>query len=151
MDLLGWNTVLYAGKWVFIGLIYFVLTVVLLAVRREFSARVEGQPAVSAAAPGRLRVTRTGSDTRLQPGMLLDLRAVTRLGKDSDNDVVLNDEYISRQHARLRWDGLDWWVEDLGSRTGTHVNGQAVSRGRPVQMPVGAHLRVGGMEFLLVE
>jgi hypothetical protein len=48
MDFLAWNTILFALKWVFIGLIYFVLFLLLLAVRREVSLHI-GRTQVSRA------------------------------------------------------------------------------------------------------
>jgi pSer/pThr/pTyr-binding forkhead associated (FHA) protein len=38
-------------------------------------------------------------------------------------DVVLQDESVSRQHARIRREGEIYLVEDLGSSNGTHVDG----------------------------
>lgn len=37
------------------------------------------------------------------------------------------DQTVSRPHARLFAEKGDWWLEDLGSRNGTHVNGELVS------------------------
>jgi len=44
--------------------------------------------------------------------------------------VVLHDARVSRRHLRIlrRLDG--WWVEDLGSRAGTRVNGKRVQEAR---------------------
>jgi hypothetical protein len=41
MDTIGWGILLLVLKWVFIGLVYLILAVVLLAVRRELSTRVQ--------------------------------------------------------------------------------------------------------------
>jgi pSer/pThr/pTyr-binding forkhead associated (FHA) protein len=55
-----------------------------------------------------------------------------RLDRDSltlgrkDCDVVLADDSVSRQHARIRRDGDDFVLEDLGSSNGTHVDGVPV-------------------------
>jgi len=38
-----------------------------------------------------------------------------------------NDRLVSRQHARMVWDGASWRVEDCGSTNGVFVNGQRVS------------------------
>ena len=51
------------------------------------------------------------------------------LGRSSKADVAIPDLYLSRLHARVfRKDG-QWWVEDLGSRNTTLLNG------RPVREP----------------
>lgn len=46
------------------------------------------------------------------------------IGRDSNNDVVINDAEISRKHARLLLQQEGYLLEDLGSTNGTFVNGQ---------------------------
>lgn len=45
------------------------------------------------------------------------------VGRDSDCECVLADETISARHARFAYHHSQWWVEDLGSRNGTGLNG----------------------------
>jgi len=47
-----------------------------------------------------------------------------RLGRAAENDVVLNDPKVSRNHAELEWNGTGFTLRDLGSINGTSVNGQ---------------------------
>lgn len=53
-------------------------------------------------------------------------RAPFNLGRQSDNDLVLLDNRISRRHARILKDERGYLIEDLGSRHGTFVNGERV-------------------------
>ncbi len=46
------------------------------------------------------------------------------LGRDLNNEIVINDPEISRRHARLFVQGNSYIIEDLGSTNGTFVNGQ---------------------------
>ncbi len=50
-----------------------------------------------------------------------------RIGRAPDNDVVVDDLVVSRQHAELRAhpDGT-YWIHDLGSHNGTFLNGAPV-------------------------
>jgi len=50
------------------------------------------------------------------------------LGRHDSCDIMLEDKTISRQHARLEIKDGEAFVEDLGSRNGTYVNGQKVAR-----------------------
>lgn len=50
------------------------------------------------------------------------------VGRERGCDVRLTDRSISRRHATFRFEGLDWVVEDLGSRNGVHVGGERVER-----------------------
>ncbi|MCL4303048.1 MAG: FHA domain-containing protein [Anaerolineae bacterium] len=47
-------------------------------------------------------------------------------GRGSDNDIVLDDTQVSRNHARLIRQGDEVIIEDLGSTNGTLVNGKPV-------------------------
>lgn len=48
------------------------------------------------------------------------------IGRDPANDLVVEDDEISGQHARILFRDNDFWVEDLDSRNGTHVNGTRI-------------------------
>lgn len=59
------------------------------------------------------------------------------IGRSSQCDIQLDDLAVSRKHARLqRLDGL-YFIEDLDSRGGVHVNRQKVER---VQLRDGDHI-----------
>lgn len=49
------------------------------------------------------------------------------IGRDSTNEVAINDAEISRRHARLTFQGGKYVLEDLGSTNGTFVNGQRLA------------------------
>jgi pSer/pThr/pTyr-binding forkhead associated (FHA) protein len=49
------------------------------------------------------------------------------LGRDPSNDIVANNPTVSRQHARVFHDGEQWVIEDVGSSSGTYVNGARVN------------------------
>jgi hypothetical protein len=150
VDLVGWNTLLFASKWLFIGLIYFALFIILIAVRRELSYRVESRQPVPVSATGRLKVLEPGADTRFRAGTIIDLAPETVLGAEQGNDIVLSDTFVSGRHARLSWDGSTWWVEDLGSRNGTLVDRQQCLPHSPQVLPPGGVLQLGDMTFQLL-
>jgi hypothetical protein len=54
------------------------------------------------------------------------------LGRDPHCDIVLPDPRISRYHARIFWDETHYYVEDVNSKNGTHLNGQAVTAPTPL-------------------
>ncbi len=75
------------------------------------------------------------------------------LGRQSDNDLVLLDNRISRQHARIVYDGHGYILEDSSSRHGTYVNGERIERCR---LKDGDQLSLGvsdayGLTFVLEE
>jgi pSer/pThr/pTyr-binding forkhead associated (FHA) protein len=59
------------------------------------------------------------------PGKVFPLESSDlTIGRDTTNDIVINDAEVSRKHARLFLQGGGFVLEDLGSTNGTFVNGQ---------------------------
>jgi hypothetical protein len=50
------------------------------------------------------------------------------IGRLSYNDVVLPSAQISRRHAELRCINGEWWIADLQSTNGLHINGERVQQ-----------------------
>jgi pSer/pThr/pTyr-binding forkhead associated (FHA) protein len=63
------------------------------------------------------------------------------IGRGSDCQIRLDDDYSSTRHARLFQSEGQWWVEDLGSTNGTYLDGQRVTR--PVPAEIGGSIRIG--------
>ena len=57
----------------------------------------------------------------------------TTIGRLPENDIVLDGDGVSRRHARIRWDGAAFEVEDLGSKNGAMVNGERLSGRRTLR------------------
>src|SRR5436190_17256597 len=69
-----------------------------------------------------------------------------RLGRGSDNDVVLADVSVSRYHAEIRRESEGWSVHDLKSTNGVEVNHVPVEKA--VLRP-GDLLGIGAFEIRL--
>lgn len=55
------------------------------------------------------------------------------IGRAPDSTVRLVDDGVSRNHARLRLETDNPWVEDCGSRNGTFVNGARIRERTPLR------------------
>jgi DNA-binding winged helix-turn-helix (wHTH) protein len=66
------------------------------------------------------------------------------LGRDADVAVPLSSPTVSRHHARIVIAGEIATLEDLGSKNGTYVRGQAVTS--PVRLADGDLIRIGAFE-----
>lgn len=75
---------------------------------------------------------------------VLDERAPFHIGSEEDNDLVLDDPFVSAFHCRISHDGTSWRIADLDSTNGTVVNGIRV---REAELPDEARIVVGGSEL----
>ncbi|MBQ6455304.1 MAG: DUF3662 and FHA domain-containing protein [Eggerthellaceae bacterium] len=63
-----------------------------------------------------------------QTFLLLDDKPSITVGRDTTNDIIVNDINASRQHAELRLEPQGFWsITDLKSTNGTFVNGCEIS------------------------
>jgi len=75
--------------------------------------------------PGQYQLTmRSGPN----PGTVyaLDTDQIS-IGRDSTNEITVNDAEVSRRHSRLTFQGGKYVLEDMGSTNGTYVNGQRLT------------------------
>lgn len=64
-----------------------------------------------------------------KPSVVMLEDDVITLGRDQVCQVVLAQQAVSRNHARISRDGSLYFVEDLGSSYGTQINGQKLPKG----------------------
>ena len=55
-------------------------------------------------------------------------RSPFTVGRKVDKDLVIADPRVSRDHAQITQEGLDFFLVDLGSKHGTFVNGERIQR-----------------------
>ena len=68
-----------------------------------------------------LQVTFDGRNYTFAPG------AVVRIGRSSENDIVVNDPTVSRRHAQLSWEAAGWVWQNAGQAP-TFLAGQPVAQ-----------------------
>jgi pSer/pThr/pTyr-binding forkhead associated (FHA) protein len=69
--------------------------------------------------------------------------AVT-IGRTSDNTIPIDGEGVSRRHVQILFVGKGYELVDMGSRNGTKVNGQKVTR---AILKAGDVIHVGGVDI----
>jgi len=93
-----------------------------------------------------LQVTAPGGPVREVP---IDLPSLL-VGRSDDNGVVLDDVSVSRRHARLVIESGNLLVEDLGSASGTFIDGHRIPPHSPNLVEANQTLRFGNVEARFV-
>jgi DNA-binding NtrC family response regulator len=78
------------------------------------------------------------------PGKRYDLGLSLRIGKATDNDVVIDHPTVSRNHLVVRRQGDQFLVQDLDSTNGTFIDGAQIKEGF---LRAGALLEVGDIQL----
>lgn len=68
------------------------------------------------------------------------------IGRDSDCDVTVDHDQVSRTHAKLWAESDTLWLADLGSSNGTAIDGVAVTTA-PRQFDFGAIIRLADLNY----
>ncbi|MCS7172286.1 MAG: FHA domain-containing protein [Armatimonadetes bacterium] len=127
---------------VFLLLRYLLLALLFLflyrAVRvmQEELRRASGEASVPPAI-----LTVEEAEGRVRPGQVFVVSGEAVIGRSPGAQVVLADEFASHRHAQLVVRGGRYWIEDLGSRNGTYLNGQRIEA--PAPLADGDLVRIG--------
>jgi pSer/pThr/pTyr-binding forkhead associated (FHA) protein len=73
---------------------------------------------------------------------------IVRIGRSPLNDIVIDNLVISAQHAMLQKIGDSYWLKDLNSTNGTHVNGLLFTYG---ELKDGDTIRFGSVIAIFAE
>jgi hypothetical protein len=76
-------------------------------------------------------------------GLTAILHANHLVGRSERCDLRIDENYVSTEHASIRWNGQAWFLKDLGSRNQTYVDGASVSAAQPVLLNPGSTLAFG--------
>lgn len=149
MDLptqIGTYSLIFLLRVALVALLYLVILRVVAIARRDLSeVAIERSMAARANnAIGALVVVDSGS-TGLLPGSRLPIEPITTIGRGPTNTIVLKSDFISTEHTRITYRDKRLWVDDMGSRNGTQVDGKPVTD--PVAVTPGSILQVGDVRF----
>ncbi len=137
--LLGFRILAAVILYTFLGLAFYLIW-------RDLQSAA-GEPEEQSQVNLQLRVVNSVGNGSPKVGQALPLQSVTLLGRDPENTIVLDDGTVSARHARLcQQDGV-WWLEDLGSHTGTTLNELPLQK--PTRLTNGDIIGIGQLRFRL--
>ena len=138
----GFLIVLWVTRLLFLGLLYLFLFQVVRALVGDLRAATRS----AVAELGHLHVLASPGDDP-PVGAVFGLDAITSLGRDVNNSIVIDDSFASAEHAVVTFRGRAWYVEDRGSTNGTWVNGHRIMGVTPVGF--GDEIQVGQVRMRL--
>ena len=139
------RVVLLALQLGFVALLYLVLLRFAGSLLKDLRNAEQAQIA-SRSGIGRLAVLESPEDEP-QAGSTIALGPINSIGRNVNNTIYVEDDFVSSTHAMLTFRGRSWFVEDQGSTNGTYVNGHRIDR--PVALSFGDELTVGRVRMRL--
>lgn len=129
----------------FLALLYLILLGFARSLLRDLRSAEQAQLA-SQAGIGRLAVLESPED---EPpvGRTIALGPINSIGRNVNNTIYIEDDFVSATHAMLTFRGRSWFVEDQGSTNGTYVNGHRIDR--PVALSFGDEVTIGRVRMRL--
>ncbi len=109
--------------------------------QRQQNAQAGRQPDMQTVPPAWLTPTRprVGQPMRM-------VQSSMRIGRGSDNDVIINDGRVSRYHAVITYEHGHFLLYDLESKNGVQLNGVLIDK--PVPLRNNDRIIIGGYEFV---
>lgn len=129
----------------FVALLYLVLLRFAGSLLRDLRSAEEAQIS-SRSGIGRLSVLESPADEP-PSGTTIALGPINSIGRNVNNTIFVEDDFVSANHAMLTFRGRSWFVEDQGSTNGTYVNGHRIDR--PVALSFGDELTFGRVRMRL--
>ncbi len=138
----GALVLLWLLRLLFLGLLYVFLYRVVRALLHDLRTATHE----ATAELGRLVVVASPAGEPVA-GTALSLDAITTLGRDVNNSIVVDDPFASAEHAILTFRGRGWYLEDLESTNGTYVNGTRIEAVSPLTF--GDEVQIGQVRLRL--
>lgn len=79
----------------------------------------------------------------------VELVAKITIGRDTDNDVVVDNKLASRHHAMIQKIKDAYFIKDMGSTNGTFINGTTIPSDKYVKLRPGDKITIGNMNLVI--
>lgn len=79
----------------------------------------------------------------------IDLVAKISIGREADNDVVVDNKLASRHHALIQKIKDVYFIKDVGSTNGTFLNGTKIPTDKYVKLIPGDKITIGNMNLVI--
>ena len=111
-------------KYVIIAIIFIIIIFALRIMYMDIKGGAKQKP-VKKKTMG-LEVIERGDNLNLRVGAVIPLNGQLTIGRKADNLLILGDQYVSSQHAKIYMKNTNYILEDLKSTNGTMMNNKRV-------------------------
>ncbi len=129
----------------FVALLYLVLLRFAGSLLKDLRSAEQAQLATQSGI-GRLSVLESPANEP-PAGTTIALGPINSIGRNVNNTIFVEDDFVSTNHAMLTFRGRSWFIEDQGSTNGTYVNGHRIDRA--VALSFGDELTIGRVRMRL--
>ncbi|HIW37162.1 MAG TPA: FHA domain-containing protein [Candidatus Treponema faecavium] len=77
------------------------------------------------------------------------LVAQITIGRQPDNDIIIDNKLASRRHALIQKIKDDYYLRDEGSTNGTFLNGNRIPAGSYVKLEAGDRITIGNANLVI--
>ena len=111
---------------IFIIILYRIIYFALKIMYKDVKGGGRRRPPVRKKNHG-LEVLEVAKDNDIKIGTIIPVRSTISIGRKDENSIVLIDQHVSGNHAKLLIKNDILFIEDLNSTNGTLVNGERIS------------------------
>jgi hypothetical protein len=143
------HLILLIGQIVFLGLLYLFLVKVVRVIVEDLRRQAGVAVPRTGRGTGKAQLVVLQGENPARGERFVLSSPVVTIGRNPANELQIQDNYASGEHARLTAQDGIFYVEDLGSSNGTFVNGQRIHE--PLVLRHGDRIEVGDTVFRFEE
>lgn len=136
--MIDWSLLSGIFKYVIIILLYTIIIVALIIMYRDIRRPKKQKKRLKEYA---LEVVKSQNVSELPVGAIIPVDDVIKIGRKHDNNLIIEDEFVSSYHNKIYMRQNSLIVQDLKSTNGTYVNSSKI-KGEAL-LNVGDIIRVG--------
>lgn len=137
-------------QYTFVCLLYYFLYRIIKVIssdlrHTEISHPAATLPSFDKFAPLKLHIIDSGGHSYANTHF--ELIDTMTLGRDSKNNIIIPDSFVSHEHACITRDKHGYWLSDLKSTNGTYLNDRRLDE--DVVLMVGDIIKIGSVIFAI--
>ncbi|SHJ94608.1 FHA domain-containing protein [Hathewaya proteolytica DSM 3090] len=143
---MDWSFLSSVFKYIIIILLYVIIIVALGIMYRDIKKPKKYRKSTSKKFA--LEVIKADKSKELPKGAIVPILDEVNVGRKQDNNLVLDDEFVSSYHSKLYTRQGNLIIQDLNSTNGTYVNNQHI-KGEAI-VKTGDVIKIGNTLFKVI-